>query len=134
MYYKTLTSAQKEAAEGNIAEWIRFFLTTGYNKNQALADGLAKEPRRYKGPVKIILSDYERVCGPEDNMLYQVDEVYFNHKVKKMMKQIQEGWDVPPLIIEVNNDSYLLSDGNHRFEAFSRLGIKEYYAIFWSKE
>ena len=129
---KTLQSAITESKKGNLENWIHFFLTTGYNSNTQLSDGIKKEKRCFIGPVKTKLSNFKRVCGPEEEMLYKVDSDYFNHKVNTMMKLIIEGWDLPPLIIELKEDGFFLNDGNHRFEALNRLNIDEHYVILWS--
>ncbi len=48
--------------------------------------------------------------------------------------------DMAPLIVHyfTDNDNpegaFELNDGNHRFEAYSRLGIKETYVIVWITE
>lgn len=34
-----------------------------------------------------------------------------------------------PETIEDGRDGFELNDGNHRFEAYNRLGIEEYYVI-----
>lgn len=41
---------------------------------------------------------------------------------------------MPPLIVHYVNGEFELNDGNHRLEAYSRLGIKEYYVIIWITE
>ena len=42
--------------------------------------------------------------------------------------------DLPPLIVHYCLDGFELNDGNHRYEAYTRLGIKEYYVIVWITE
>lgn len=37
-------------------------------------------------------------------------------------------------LIENGNDYFELNDGNHRLEAYKRLGIEEYYVIVWITE
>ena len=39
-----------------------------------------------------------------------------------------------PETIEDGRDGFELNDGNHRFEAYNRLGIEEYYVIVWITE
>ena len=42
--------------------------------------------------------------------------------------------DLPPLIVNYYQGEFELNDGNHRHEAYSRLGIDEYYVIVWITE
>ena len=47
---------------------------------------------------------------------------------------------MPPLIVHYliengkTEEEFELNDGNHRLEAYSRLGIEEYYVIIWITE
>ena len=41
---------------------------------------------------------------------------------------------MPPLIVHYVDGGFELNDGNHRYEAYSRLGIEEYYVIVWITE
>lgn len=41
---------------------------------------------------------------------------------------------MPPLIAHYVEHDFELNDGNHRLEACSRLGIKEYPVILWITE
>jgi len=132
MNKNTLTEALIASRDNDIETWIHNFLRSGDNPNIALSEGLKKEKRYYEGPIKVSLDRFERVCGPEKSMLYQVDETYFNNRVKKMMDAINDGWDMPPLMIEIRDNGFYMNDGNHRYEALMRLGIKTYYVIFWS--
>ena len=38
---------------------------------------------------------------------------------------------MPPLIVSIEDGSFVLNDGNHRFEALKQLGIREYWVIIW---
>ena len=61
-----------------------------------------------------------------------IDENGFNERVSKIMERYKKGdWDMPPLIVENHGIHYELNDGNHRFEALIRLGVKEYWVIIW---
>ncbi|MFP4478088.1 MAG: ParB N-terminal domain-containing protein [Candidatus Izemoplasmatales bacterium] len=127
----TLKSAMQAAKANRIEQWIHKMLLEGDNPNEALSKGLKIEKRFFVGPVKIKLSDFNRVSGPEENMLYRIKEIDFNHRVKKMMNEIELGWDVPPLLIECQDNGFYMCDGNHRYEALKRSGKDIYYAIFW---
>ncbi len=47
---------------------------------------------------------------------------------------VQKEPDMPPLIVHYVAGGFELNDGNHRHEAYSRLGINEYYVIVWMTE
>lgn len=55
-----------------------------------------------------------------------------------LMEVIKREKDMPPLIVhflvENGKDYFELNDGNHRLEAYQRLGIEEYYVIVWITE
>lgn len=72
--------------------------------------------RYFLGPVKLPLNLFSRDCRPEDGMKWQIPKELFERKVQELMKVIE------------------LNDGNHRYEAYTRLGIKEYYVIVWITE
>lgn len=127
----TLKSAIQASKTNRIEQWIHKMLLQGDNPNIGLSEGLKKEKRYFTGPVKIKLTEFKRASGPEDHMLYRVNEEYFNHRVKKMVDEIKSGWDVPPLLIECQDEDFHMCDGNHRYEALRRSGRDEYYAIFW---
>lgn len=38
---------------------------------------------------------------------------------------------MPPLIVNYDRGNFHLNDGNHRHEAFNRLGIEKYWVIIW---
>ena len=126
-----LESALKYSEENRIEEWIHLFLQYQDN-NVPFSDGLKLEKRKFYNPMLFDLSHFERCCGPEATMKYFVGEADFENHVKGMMKSFQEGWSMPPLIINFSNGKFELNDGNHRFETLSRNQIKAYYVIFWT--
>ena len=69
------------------------------------------------------LSLFERCCGPEENMIYIINEEWFNQHVKGLMNVIQSKADMPPLIVHYVDGGFEVNDGNHRLEAYKRLGI-----------
>ena len=130
-YKPTSGSAIEFAQTGQLEEWIQNFLR-GEGNNLGFADGLKLAPRIYHAPKNIPLSKFSRVCGPEEGLKWQIDENGFNWRVGKIMERYEnEGWDMPPLIINCQDGIYELNDGNHRFEALSRLGIKNHWVVFW---
>ena len=133
VYERTLASALAFAAEGRIEEWVHAYLRTD-GRNVPFSDGLKLAPRVWRGPLKIPLSLLTRICGPEEEMRFRVDRVGFEERVIFLMREISKGADLPPLIVHCTEDGLELNDGNHRLEAYERLGIAEGWAVFWATE
>jgi hypothetical protein len=132
-YECKLSSAQAYANEGKLEEWIHtYLLSDGHNKD--FSDGLKLFDRYFIGPIKMPLSFFKRCCGPEENMKYRVNAEWFERHVSELEQVIKTVPDMPPLIVNYINGTFELNDGNHRFEAYSRLGIKEYHVIVWITE
>lgn len=77
------------------------------------------------------LSLFSRCCGPENYIKYQVNAEWFEKRVQALKKTLQSNDDMPPLIVYYVDHNFELCDGNHRFEALTRLGVKEYPVIVW---
>lgn len=132
-YKSTTSSAIGYAKNGKLEEWVHtYLLSDGHNKE--FSDGLKLLDRYFLGPVKMPLSLFKRCCGPEETMQYVVSEESFERKVKELEKVLTREKDMPPLIVHYVDGDFELNDGNHRLEAYSRLGIKEYYVIVWITE
>ena len=80
------------------------------------------------------LSLFSRCCGPEENIKYQVNVEWFEKRVQSLKKTLQANNDMPPLIVHFVDHGFELCDGNHRFEALTQLGVKEYPVIVWITE
>ena len=134
MDYKcTLSSAVNYARNGKLEEWIHsYLLSDGHNKE--FSDGLKLFDRYFLGPVKLPMELFSRDCGPEEGMKWRIPAEPFEQKVRELMEVIQREEDMPPLIVHYGNEGFELNDGNHRYEAYARLGIKEYYVIVWITE
>ncbi len=139
MEYKcALSSAQEFAKQGKLEEWVHAYLLSDGN-NQPFSDGLKQFDRFFLGPIKMPLALFHRCCGPEEGMKWRVHPGWFEKHVAELMEAIRREPDMPPLIVhylinEQGEPEFELNDGNHRFEAYSRLGIKEYYVIVWITE
>lgn len=132
-YKSTLSSAVGYARNGKLEEWIHTYLQSD-GHNQEFSDGLKLFDRYYLGPVKMPLFLFKRCCGPEPDMKWVIPAENFEHKVKDLMNVISTNDDMPPLIVSYFDGDFQLNDGNHRFEAYSRLGVSEYYVIVWITE
>ena len=132
-YACTLSSAQSYAKNGKLEQWIHTYLLSG-GHNKDFSDGLKLFDRFFLGPIKMPLSLFSRCCGPEKNMKWRIDAEWFDKHVSKLMGVIEKERDMPPLIVHFVDGGFELNDGNHRLEAYSRLGIKEYYVFVWITE
>ncbi|MBS3990677.1 MAG: ParB-like nuclease domain-containing protein [Erysipelothrix sp.] len=132
-YKNTLSSAQNYAKNGKLEDWIHTFLMSNGN-NVALSDGLKLYNRFFLGPLKMPLALFTRCCGPEENMKWRVDQEGFENRVTRLENTIKIEKDMPPLIVQFVNDGFELNDGNHRYEAYSRLNIQEIDVIIWITE
>ena len=129
-YSATLSSARDFAEQGRIEEWVHAYLC-GEGHNKPFSDGLKLCVRYYTAPIALALSKLSRCCGPEENMRYRVNEGGFERKVLSLMSSISDGKDLPPIMVNFADGELTLNDGNHRFEAYTRLGIKKCHAIIW---
>lgn len=127
----TSKKAREFAREGRLEEWIHLFLCEEGN-NVPFSEGLRYEKRSYNGPLKMPLRLFIRCCGPEDNMRYKINKGGFEWRVSEIRKRIENGWDIPPLIINYSNEVFELSDGNHRYQAMLDSGIKVCDVIIWT--
>lgn len=135
MEYKcSLTCAKEYARNNELEDWVHsYLLSDGHNKE--FSDGLKLFDRFFIGPVKIPLSLFKRCCGPEEEMKYRINREWFEKHVEDLKNVIKQEKDMPPLIVHyMDGDVFELNDGNHRLEAYSRLGITEYYVIVWITE
>lgn len=132
-YKSTLSSAIGYAKNGKLEEWIHTYLQSD-GHNQELSDGLKLFDRYFLGPIEMPLSLLKRCCGPEPDMKWRLPKEAFEKKVEELQKIISENNDMPPLIVHYVEGDFELNDGNHRLEAYSRLGVEKYYMIVWITE
>lgn len=130
-YKATLSSAREYAEEGRIEEWVHGYLL-GEGHNKPFSDGLKLCPRYYTEPLELPLSTLCRCCGPEENMPYRVHPEVFERKVRAIMDAARSGSNFPPLIVNYEDGRFTLNDGNHRYEAYKRLGYDTCIAIVWT--
>ena len=127
----TLQEAIKASKQGKLKEWVYEFIMNEHSKHIEFYNELQSEERYFFGPIRISLKDLKRIAGPENEMEYTVPDDWWNNQIPLLKGLIEDGWDMPPLIIRIRDDGYYLTDGNHRLEALRRLQYEEYYAIFW---
>ena len=138
-YACTLTNAIECAQHGMIEDWIHvYLLSDGHNK--PFSDGLRELDRIYHPPVSFPLSLLKRNTGPEPEMRWRIHPEWFESHVGRLMEPIRAGADLPPLIVHYwipegqTEGEFEMNDGNHRLEAFKRLGIERYHVILWCTE
>jgi hypothetical protein len=130
-YKPTLSSAINYAGVNKLEEWIHRFLC-GEGNNRDFSDGLKLRPRKYYTPEIMNFNKIERCSGPESYMKFKIPEEVFLKRVEDIISVYKKGdWDMPPLIINREDNNYELNDGNHRFEALKKLGINQYWVIIW---
>jgi hypothetical protein len=130
-YKPTLSSAINFSNVNRLEEWIHLFLC-GEGDNKVFSDGLKLEPRHYFAPEMFSLDNFERCCGPEKHMKFQVPEEPFTRHVDNIALTYKKGdWDMPPLIVNRIGNILELNDGNHRYEALKKMGINQYWVIIW---
>lgn len=116
-----------------IEQQIQDFLRSEGN-NIALADGLLLKTRYYHGPVNIKLSLLTRCTGPENDMKYKVSEESFNQRIDGIIKRLETGWILPPILVNYCDGNVTINDGNHRYEAYKRMGYDQIPGVFWVTE
>lgn len=132
-YHCTLTSAKEYAEAEKLDEWIHTYLQSD-GHNQAFSDGLKLYDRYYIGPIQMPVRFFHRCCGPEEEMTYRVDSVWFEKHVEELKEVLANSPDMPPLIVHYIDGDFELNDGNHRLEAYQRMGVKEIPVIVWITE
>jgi hypothetical protein len=129
----SVKEAKQFNEQGKIEQWVHLFLNS-VGKNKPFSEGLKLQQRYWLGPILIRLDQLHRCCGAEQGIKYQQPVEHWENSVSKMQKLIQEGWDMPPLIVN-HSEGYLeVSDGNHRLEALIREGVKEFWVILWDSD
>lgn len=131
MHEATAASAIAWARAGELEDWVHRYLC-GEGNNRPFSDGLRLARRRFAPPTRMRLDSFVRCCGPEPGMTWRTDAQAFDTRVEAIAKRFaQGGWDMPPLIVQRRGEEYVLSDGNHRHEALTRLGEETYWVIVW---
>lgn len=138
-YACTLTNARQAAAQGELENWIHTYLLTD-GDNKPFSDGLKELDRIYYGPVVFPLNQFTRNTGPEPEMRWKIHPGWFEIHVGQLMDAVKANADLPPLIVHYcipegkTDGEFEMNDGNHRLEAFNRLGVETYSVIFWCTE
>mgnify|MGYP003977512711 CR=1 FL=1 len=124
----TLKQAKEYAKGNNIDKWVDKLLRATNNENFA---NFTKDKGYWLGPIKISLSKLKRCCGPEKEMKFNEPSDTWNKRTNKMIKDIEKGWDIPPIIVWFLNKELSVADGSHRLEALRKSGFKKFWTIIW---
>ena len=117
-----LASARRASARGEAATWVGDFLASEGSDNVVLAAALAQREHWWVGPISVPLDRLVRLAGPEDDVIVPIEEDEWEGDVSSMEDSVEEGWEPPPLLAELQDGRLLLQDGNHRYEALARAG------------
>ena len=119
----TVDTARQAADEDRLGEWVKDFLASPGSDNAALGEQLADPPRHWLGPVSLPTNQLHRLAGPPDApVLEVVPEDEWREDVEDLADQVDDGMEVPPLVVSHKDGQLVLEDGNHRVEAMRRAG------------
>ena len=127
----SLASARLAADEGRLPTWVGEFLASRGSDNATLAAGLAQREHEWFGPVRLRTADLVRLAGPEGDVPCPIEPEEWEDDVEEMTESVEEGWEPPPLLVELRDGELLIQDGNHRYEALTRAGEEWAWAIVW---
>jgi hypothetical protein len=126
----SVDSARVAAEVDELGDWVRQFLASPGSDNAELAAQLSDPPRSWLGPVRLPLDDLSRLAGPPGHpVLVEADESEWRDDVDDMARTIEEGRELPPVIVTHDDGNLLLEDGNHRVEALRRAGATWTWAV-----
>jgi hypothetical protein len=124
-------SAAADISDEAIARWVGDFLASRGSDNEVLAAALAQAPHWWFGPIELPVAELERLAGPEDEALCDIDPEEWEDDVDAMQDSIDDGWEPPPLLAEWQSGRLLLQDGNHRYEALVRAGAAQAWTLVY---
>jgi hypothetical protein len=126
-----LESAHAAALRGEMASWVGDFLASPGSDNEILAAALAQHPHWWVGPLELPVTRLERLAGPEDDALCEIDDDEWEDDIDSMEESLDDGWRPPPLLVQYDHGRLLLQDGNHRYEAMVRAGEERCWAVVY---
>ena len=126
----SVSSAQRAADEGRLAQWVVDFLSSPGSSNAELAAALELKGTVYLGPIRFPLDRLTPMAGPdEDEVVVPVAKEEWESDVEGMEDSIEEGWHPPPLLVSHHDGQFYLEDGNHRCETLRRTGATSAWTI-----
>jgi len=130
VFHPDIHSAKEYNDNDLLEEWIHTYLLFE-RKNKEFSDGLYKEDRFYLGPLAMPMSMFERSCGPEEGMKWQVDGEIFEMRVSAWQEKIRENQFLPPVIVGYAEGNFEINCNSPLFEALLRENVTYYPVIVW---
>ncbi|MCI8372740.1 MAG: ParB N-terminal domain-containing protein, partial [Lachnospiraceae bacterium] len=141
----------KKGAKRRIFRWIcQVFLAKKWGilikkESESLIFTGLKIPRDYYSKKEVFIMEYKSALSSAvgyaaNGRLEEWVHTYlrsdghnqeFSDGLKRFDRYFLGPVNMPPLIVHYVDSGFELNDGNHRLEAYKRLGIKEYYVIVW---
>jgi hypothetical protein len=126
----SLESARRAAERDGLGDWVAEFLASPGSDNEVLAAELTEPPRHWLGPVALPLERLHRFAGPAGHPVLRVTrEDEWRDDVGQMAELVDDGSELPPVVVTYRQGALLVEDGNHRVEALRRAGASEAWAV-----
>ena len=127
----TVPTALAAARTGQVEAWIHRYLAVAPWANPELSAGLRLQPRWWRGPLEVPVDVPQRCIGPEPGLNDGIDIQRWNDHVHRLCASLRDPLAVAPLIVQYDHGTYMVRDGNHRLEAFRRLGWPRCWIVIW---
>ena len=125
-----LAAAIQASDAGLLEEWVHEYLH-GPGRNPEFSRGLRLQPRRWHGPLSVPLQSLRRSCGPEADMPFREPLDAWERAVGHFAALSAPVEAFPPLLVRYEQGDLVVSDGNHRYEAFARRGLATCWIVIW---
>jgi hypothetical protein len=126
----SVENARASAERGELAEWVARFLASPGSDNAPLAEKLSAELGWWAGPVLLPIDKLHRLAGPPgDPVLCPVEEEYWDDRVDEMETLVEEGSQLPPVIVAYRGGQLVLEDGNHRVQGLRQADKEMAWAV-----
>ena len=126
----SVESARTAGERGELSEWVAAFLASPGSDNELLGEKLTNELGWWVGPHLLPIDRLYRLAGPSgDPVVCPVDDDYWDDRVEELEEMVEEGSQLPPVVVAYRGDDLVLEDGNHRVEGLRRAGKTEAWAV-----
>ena len=118
----SVTTALAAAENGQLESWTHRYVAVAPWANPGLSTGRRLQPRWWRGPLEGPVSVVRRCIGPEPGLNDAIDLQRWETHVRRLCASLCDSLVIAPLIVQYDHGRYMVRDGNHRLEAFRRLG------------
>lgn len=126
----SVDTARRAAERGELGAWVAEFLASAGSDNEVLAAKLSQPSRYWLGPVALPIERLHRFAGPAGHPVLRVTrEDEWRDDVEQMTELVEQGSDLPPIVVTYREGVLLVEDGNHRVESLRRAGALEAWAV-----